>query len=75
MIDAIRQKIISSQFEFSRLAVDQTVLRHITVREIREAVENAEIIEDYPADKYGPSCLLFGRTIAARPLHVQCSYP
>lgn len=34
-----------------------------------------EVIEEYPNDKYGPSCLIFGFTIANRPLHVQCSYP
>jgi hypothetical protein len=33
------------------------------------------IIEDYPDDKYGPSCLVFGVTEAGRPLHIQCSYP
>ena len=33
------------------------------------------IIEDYPDDKYGPSCLLLGHTEAGRPLHIQCSYP
>ncbi|MEG4054235.1 MULTISPECIES: DUF4258 domain-containing protein [unclassified Microcoleus] len=33
-----------------------------------------EVIEEYPDDKYSPSCLIFGLTIANRPLHVQCSY-
>jgi len=34
-----------------------------------------EVIEEYPDDKYGPSCLIFGFTLSNRPLHVQCSYP
>ena len=34
-----------------------------------------EIVEDYPDDKYGPSCLIFGYTQAGKPLHIQCSYP
>ena len=51
------------------------MLRMISVREIREAIQTAILIEDYPDDKYGPSCLLLGFTLAARPLHVQCSYP
>ena len=38
-------------------------------------VNQSEIIEDYPEDKYGPSCLILGYTKAGRPLHVQCSYP
>ena len=35
---------------------------------------HGEIIEDYPDDKYGPSCLILGYTKAGRPLHLQCSY-
>jgi hypothetical protein len=31
------------------------------------------IIEDYPDDKYGPSCLILGFTAANRPLHIQCT--
>ncbi len=50
-------------------------MRNISVREVRQAVESGQIIEDYPNDKYGPSCLILGFTQAGRPLHVQCSYP
>lgn len=75
MIDEIRAKILLGQFEFSQHAVDQSILRHVAVQEIREATANGEIIEDYPRDKYGPSCLVFGRTLSGRPLHFQCSYP
>jgi hypothetical protein len=51
------------------------ILRQISITEIREAIGSAEIIEDYPDDKYGPSCLLLGLTVKGRPLHMQCSYP
>ena len=37
-------------------------------------VENAQIIEEYPEDKYSPSCLIFGWTKSQRPLHIQASY-
>ena len=44
--------------------------------ELEEAVaSDSEVLEDYPNDKYGPSCLILGFTAAGRPLHVQCSYP
>ena len=75
MIEQIRTKIQAEQFEFSKHAVDQSILRHISVQELREAIANGELIEDYPDDKYGPSCLILGFTRAGRPLHVQCSYP
>jgi len=38
-------------------------------------MQNGEVIEDYPQDKYGPSCLVFGKTKSDRPIHIQCSHP
>ena len=75
IIDDIREKIASGQFEFSQHAVDQSIVRHISVQELREAIAVGEIIEDYPTDKDGPSCLGFGVTLTRRPLPLQCSYP
>ncbi len=75
MIDEIRAKIAIGLFEFSKHATDQSILSRISIQELREAVDAGEIIEDYPNDKYSPSCLIFGLTTADRPLHVQCSYP
>jgi hypothetical protein len=75
MIDQLRSKIAANQFEFTRHALDQSILRGITVQELREAMEEGKVIEDYPQDKYGPSCLVFGVTKSDRPIHIQCSYP
>ncbi|MBC8174941.1 MAG: DUF4258 domain-containing protein [Candidatus Marinimicrobia bacterium] len=72
----IVEKIKSKQYEFSKHAVDQSIIRNISVSEMEQAIsENALIIEDYPNDKYIPSCLILGYTKNRRPLHVQCSYP
>jgi hypothetical protein len=75
LIDEIRTKIADDRFEFSKHAVDQTILRDIHVQDVRDAIASGQVIEDYPDDKYGPSCLILGWTTALRPLHVQCSYP
>jgi hypothetical protein len=75
MIADIREKIQQGQFEYTQHAVDQSIIRHISVQELREAIEKSEIIEDYPDDKYGPSCLILGFTRKNRPIHIQCSYP
>lgn len=76
LIDEIRRKIATRQYEFSKHAVDQTIIRGITVAELEQAISSrSEVIEDYPEDKYGPSCLILGVTVDGRPLHVQCSYP
>ena len=72
----IRNKILRRQYEFSKHAVDQAIIRDISVAEVEQAMgDRSEVIEDYPDDKYGPSCLILGFTRAGRPLHIQCSYP
>ncbi|MFN0169265.1 MAG: DUF4258 domain-containing protein [Bryobacteraceae bacterium] len=75
MIDEIRARFKGRDYEYSLHAVDQSLLRRITAHEVEEAVAAGEVIEVYPGDKYGPSCLIFGRTLAGRPLHIQCTYP
>jgi hypothetical protein len=75
LIVEIRRKFAEEQFEFSKHAIDQSILRQIRVQEIREAIANGQVIEDYPEDKYGSSCLICGLTKVQRPIHAQCSYP
>lgn len=75
LITEIRRKIAAGLFEFSKHAVDQTIARHILVEEIKETIDNGRVIENYPEDKHGPSCLIYGNTSRGRPIHVQCSHP
>ena len=75
MIENIREKIEIDLFEFSKHAVDQSIIRHISVKDVRRVIANGTIIENYPEDKYGPSCLIFGMTAEKRPIHIQCSHP
>jgi len=73
-LSEIRRQLADGQFEFSRHAFRRTVERNISEQEIREAGVQAEIIEDYPDDKYGPSGLLLGFTSAGRALHFQVTF-
>ena len=57
IIDDIRDKIARGQFEFSQHAVDQSIIRHISVQELREAIAVGEVIEDYPDDRSRTRCL------------------
>jgi hypothetical protein len=76
LIEDIRNKILRREYEFSKHAVDQTIVRDIAVEGIEEAVaKRSEIIEDYPDDKYGPSCLVLGFAKSGRPLHIHYSHP
>lgn len=70
----IQQQLAAGEFEFSRHAFRRAVERDISEREICEAGARAEIIENYPDDKYAPSALLLGFTVAGRALHFQVSY-
>lgn len=75
MIDELRQKIARGSLEYSLHAVRQMVARNITPEEVTAAILAGEVIEDYPEDKYGPSCLVLGRTEGGRSLHIQCTCP
>ena len=44
--------------------------RGIRYREIKEALQHGEIIEDYPDDFPYPSCIVLGATITGKILHV-----
>jgi hypothetical protein len=44
----------------------------ITPADVRAVIETGEIIEDYPDDARGPSCLMLGFA-AKRPVHVVCA--
>jgi hypothetical protein len=76
MLKEIQIKISRRKYEFSKHAADQSIIRTISVVEVEEAITgSSEVVEDYPKDKYAPSCLILGFTKAGRPLHIQCSYP
>lgn len=74
-IDLLHELIRSQNYLFSDHASHRAAERLITSSEIEEAILKGEVIEDYPDDKYGPSCLILGYTAKGRVLHVQVSYP
>jgi hypothetical protein len=41
--------------------------------EVRGVIEQGEVVEDYPTDARGHSCLLLGTGDGGRPLHVVCA--
>ncbi|MCD6472913.1 DUF4258 domain-containing protein [Candidatus Aerophobetes bacterium] len=42
----------------------------ISKDEIRQVIFEGEIVEDYPEDKRGHSCLMFTYTSVGRPVHL-----
>ena len=73
-LEQIRRQLAAGEFEFSRHALRRVVERNISAAEIQEAGVAAEVIEDYPDDKYSPSALLLGFAAGGRPLHLHVSY-
>ena len=47
--------------------------RMISASEVRTVIEKGEIIEDYPEDKRGHSCLMLGKGINNRVVQVVCT--
>ena len=47
--------------------------RMIAAADVRAVIAGGEVIEDYPDDARGHSCLLLGFDAAGRPTHVVCS--
>lgn len=45
----------------------------LTSGEVANVIETGEVIEDYPEDRRGHSCLIFARGLNERPVHVLCS--
>ena len=65
------------RYRYSTHALEQILARGIRVSEVEEAIgrDAPEILEDYPVDARGPSCLILGWADLARPLHLVIGYP
>lgn len=72
---ALKQIFSAQSYILTAHVSDRAIKRDIHASEIEEAVISGEVIEDYPDDKYGPSCLIAGKTRNDRNLHIQVSYP
>lgn len=72
-IEKIKERIKTKTYSVRVHALERQIERSISETEIEEAILNGEIIEEYPKDKYSPSCLILGYNKKGSPLHIQCS--
>ncbi len=72
-LEEVQAQLLAGEFDFSDHAFRRAVERNIGDAEIMEAGERASLVEDYEDDKYGPSALVLGFTVAGRPLHIMVS--
>lgn len=68
-IDEVRLLVRSGIYEVSLHAQQERLAEDLDIADIETAIFSGEIIEDYPTDPRGPSCLVSGRT-GSRPVHV-----
>ncbi|MBI5750425.1 MAG: DUF4258 domain-containing protein [Nitrospinae bacterium] len=68
----IRERVETGRFWVSFTHTEKLRRRRISLETIQEAVQTGEIIESYPNDPRGPSCLIVGRAETGRPVHVVC---
>jgi len=73
LIHRIRACVKGGDWRFTLHALERCIERGISPKEVEGAVLSGEVIEYYPYDKYGPTCLIRGLTFTGRILHVLCS--
>lgn len=71
-VETIRRLVREGKYEFSKHAERERQADMIPTRELEEAMGSCKIIEDYPEDPRGPSCLVLGFS-GHRPVHAVCS--
>lgn len=47
--------------------------RMISPSDVRRAIRRGEVIEDYPGDTRGHSCLIMGEDLSGETIHIVCS--
>jgi hypothetical protein len=68
----IRALVMQGKYELSKHAERERALDMIYMWELEEALGSCEIIEDYPDDPRGASCLALGFS-GSRPVHSVCT--
>jgi len=68
-LEHIREQVRADNYEFSLHAEHEREDELILVDEIEQSVLSGELLEDYPDDPRGHSCLILGFTEAKRAIH------
>ena len=68
----ISEEITAQTYEISLHADEERLAEGLRVIDIESALGVCEILEDYPEDPRGHSCLALGFTPVGRPVHVVC---
>jgi hypothetical protein len=72
-IQVVKAKVQSGQFVISTHAYQEAADEKIDIAEIRDAILNDEMLEQYADTGRGESCLILG-FVDERPIHVICGW-
>jgi len=77
ILESIRRCFHENRMLYSshaRKEMNAEELGKVKEAEVFDSIDNAEILEDYPADKPYQSVLVLGFTTNKKPLHIVCAY-
>lgn len=72
IIDDLRILCENRNIRWTAHVLERLQERNIQPRDVKSAIMSGEVIEQYPEDYPYPSCLVLGKTINNRCLHVVC---
>ncbi len=70
-IEWIKERIGKDEYLITYHAETERRYDSLSILEIEQALIDGEILEEYPEDKRGVSCLVYGE-VDNRPVHVVC---
>jgi hypothetical protein len=72
-IKQVRQCIIQGKWRISYHALRRCDERNIGLQYLLNSLTKSDVLEEYSEDQRGPSCLLLGKALDGKPLHIVCS--
>lgn len=69
VLEHIREQVRANKYEFSMHAEREREDEHILVRDLETSALSGELLEDYPDDPRGHSCLVLGFSQSGRAVH------
>ncbi len=69
LLELVRDRVSKKDYQISAHAEEEREAESITLPELVETVLNGEVLEDYPEDRRGHSCLILGFTADGRAIH------
>ena len=66
----LRAAVLEERYEVSQHAEQGRLNDTLLIQDVENAILSGEIIESYPDDARGPSCLICGTSVSRLPVHV-----